>query len=168
VDAAALASAAARLVLAGVLAVAAFRKLRAPDVTRATTLTLLGERAGPVVARVLPFVELVVALALVVWWTPVPGVVAFVLLVGFTVVLVRAQTRQLPCPCFGGSRDTPVTGASILRNGLLAALAVLATGSPAGAFDDDDGSAATRVSSRSVVVVAAQPPQQELPDMESG
>ena len=89
-NAAALASAAARLVLAGVLAYSGFRKLRAPDATRNATVALLGERVGRAIARVLPFVELVVALALVVWWSPVPGVVAFVLLVGFTVVLVRA------------------------------------------------------------------------------
>ena len=76
----------------------------------------------------------VVAALLVVLWTPLPGVVAVILLALFTVVLLRAQARHVPCLCFGASSlDTPVGPAAVVRNGVLAALAVLAIGTPSGA-----------------------------------
>lgn len=132
-DGAALALA-ARLVLAAALVFAAATKIAAPRRSRADTVALLGWGAGRLVALVLPYVELVIAFALVVWWSPVPGIVAFVVLVAFTVVLLRAQLRHLPCPCFGAvSAGAPVGGAAVLRNGVLAALAAIATGSPSGA-----------------------------------
>jgi hypothetical protein len=128
---------AARLVLAAVLLFSAGTKLRARDVSQRQIVALVGEQRGSVVARSLPFVELTVALALVFWWSVVPGVVAFALVCAFTVVLVRARSRHLPCACFGGGVHARPAGAgSIVRNGALAALAVLATGSPAGAFSD--------------------------------
>jgi hypothetical protein len=124
---------AARVVLALALVVAAIAKLRAPDRTRAQTIDLIGARDGAAVARVLPFVELGIAVALIAWWTAVPGIAAAVLLVLFTLVLVRAQTRRLPCPCFGAaSRPDAVGPVAILRNGILLAYAVLATASPSG------------------------------------
>jgi len=127
-------SLAARVVLAAALAFAAVAKLRVRDDTRRQTLALVGGRAGPVVAVALPFVELAVAVALVGWWSPIPAVVAVVLLLGFSAVLVRAQLRQLPCPCFGGVANKRATGASaIARNAVLVAYAVLATASPSGA-----------------------------------
>jgi hypothetical protein len=52
----------------------------------------------------------------------------------FTVALVRAQARHVPCACFGaGADDAPVGPASVVRNGVLAALAALAIGDPSGA-----------------------------------
>ena len=40
----------------------------------------------------------------------------------------------MPCLCFGSSKlDTPVGPAGVIRNGVLAALAVFAIGSPSGA-----------------------------------
>ena len=63
-----------------------------------------------------------------------PGFVALALMGVFTVVLVRAQARHVPCLCFGvASLDPPVGPASIIRNGVLAGLAVLAIGDPSGA-----------------------------------
>jgi hypothetical protein len=124
----------ARVVLAAVFVVSAVSKLRAPAITREQVRALVGARHSPAVARALPFVELALAVALLVWWSVVPGLVAFVLFAGFTAVLVRAQARRLPCPCFGGAvHAKPVGPGAIVRNGLLAALAVLATGSPEGA-----------------------------------
>ena len=94
-------------------------------------VALLGERVGPVVAQVVPWVELTIAVLLVGWWSPVPGVLAGVLLLLFTGVVVRANTRHLPCACFGGNAtNAPPGGAAIVRNGVLIALAVLATASP--------------------------------------
>jgi hypothetical protein len=125
---------AARVVLALALSLAAIAKLRAPERTRTQTIDLIGDRYGAVVARSLPFVELGIAAALVAWWTAIPGIAAAVLLLLFTVVLVRAQARRLPCPCFGAaSRADAVGPLAIFRNGVLLAYAVLATASPSGA-----------------------------------
>jgi prepilin signal peptidase PulO-like enzyme (type II secretory pathway) len=125
---------AARLVLATVLAGSAIAKMRSRAAVRQQVETLVSARAAPVVAAMLPVTELVVAALLVVLWTPLPGVVALTLLVLFTVVLLRAQARRVPCLCFGASSlDTPVGPAAVVRNGVLAALAVLAIGTPSGA-----------------------------------
>jgi hypothetical protein len=130
---------AARVVLAAVLAASATAKLRSRVALSSEALQsqmgrLISERYAPMIGPVLPPAELAVAVALVAWWSPVPGVVALVLIAAFTVVLVRAQARHVPCLCFGvSSLDAPVGPASILRNGVLAGLAVLAIGDPAGA-----------------------------------
>jgi hypothetical protein len=124
---------AARVVLAVVLAVAAVAKLRVRDATRTQTIALVGERYGGLVATSLPLVELALAVLLVAWWSSVPGVLAAALLVVFTCVLLRAQQRRVPCPCFGNTRGGPVGPFSIVRNGVLLAYAVLASGSPSGA-----------------------------------
>ncbi len=125
---------AARIVLATALAFSGFAKLRARAAVREQVATLVSERAAPIVAPLLPAAELVVSLGLIAWWNLVPGVVALALLTLFTVVLVRAQARRVPCLCFGSSTvDTPVGPAAIVRNGVLGALAVLAIGSPSGA-----------------------------------
>jgi len=125
---------AARIVLAVVLASSAIAKLRSLDAVHAQVATLVSERAAPPLALLVPAAELLVAVGLVVWWTPVPGIVAVVLLALFTVVLVRAEARRVPCLCFGASKlDTPVGPAGVIRNGILGALGVLAVGSPSGA-----------------------------------
>jgi hypothetical protein len=133
VSAAALALA-ARIVLAVVLATSAIAKLRSRAAVREQVAALVSRRAAPVVTPVLPAVELLVAVGLVAWWSAVPGIVATLLLALFTIVLVRAEARRVPCLCFGSSKlDTPVGPAGVIRNGVLAALAVLSIGSPSGA-----------------------------------
>jgi hypothetical protein len=125
---------AARLVLATALAASAIAKLRSRAAVRRQVETLVSVRAAPAVAAMLPVTELVVAAMLVALWTPAPGVVAAILLALFTVVLIRAQARREPCLCFGASSlETPVGPAAVVRNGVLAALAVLAIGTPTGA-----------------------------------
>jgi hypothetical protein len=125
---------AARVVLAAVLVVSAISKLRTRDAVRAQMLALADDRAFTAIVSVLPAVEIVVAIALVAVWSAVPGIVALLLLALFTGVLLRAQARHVPCACFGaGAADAPVGPGSIVRNGVLAALAVLATGDPSGA-----------------------------------
>jgi hypothetical protein len=126
---------AARVALAAALVVSAVAKLRSRAVVREQIALLVSDRLAPTIGRALPAAEIVVALLLVVWWSPVPGVVALVLLGAFTVVLVRAQARHVPCLCFGASRvATPVGSASVVRNGVLGGLAVLAIGGPSGAL----------------------------------
>jgi hypothetical protein len=125
---------AARIVLAAVLLVSAVAKVRTRDATREQMIAVVGEDARlAALVSLLPVVEIVVAVALVAAWSPIPGLVALVLLAFFTGILLRARARHVPCACFGaGAADTPVGSASIVRNGVLAALAVLATGDPSG------------------------------------
>jgi hypothetical protein len=123
----------ARVVLASTFVFSAIAKLRSPEATRAHTVALLGASMGPLVAVWLPMVELALAIALLVWWSPVPGVVAAVVLLAFTGLLVRAQTSHLPCPCFGSGTRAVGSGA-MFRNAALVACAVVATGSPAKTF----------------------------------
>lgn len=125
---------AARVVLAGALVVSAVAKLRAPAEVRRRVGAITSDRLGAFAGPGLPGAELVVAVALVALWGPVPGVVALAMLAVFTVALVRAQARRVPCACFGaGASDAPPGAAAVVRNGVLAALAVLAIGSPSGA-----------------------------------
>lgn len=114
------------LALAAALAGAAGGKLRRPRTT-AASLAALRLPAPAFLARAVPVTELAVAAALVV--TPrVGGVAALALLAGFTAVLLRILRRgeAMPCACFGGSAERPVTEAAPVRNGALAGAAVLA------------------------------------------
>jgi hypothetical protein len=126
---------AARIVLALALAGAALAKLRDRDHVVAQMDTLLGTQAGTVAAVAVPAVELAIAVALVaVPGSGLPAVAALIMLLAFTIVLVRAQAQHVPCPCFGGGATaSPAGPRAVLRNGVLLALAVIATGSPSGA-----------------------------------
>lgn len=126
---------AAAIVLAAVFAVAAVAKLRQP-VSTARSFAALGLPAPAVLAYAVPAVEAGLAVALV----AVPRAaawVAIVLLAAFTAVLARSITKGTgaPCACFGSARraSEPVSGVELVRNAMLAALAVIATGAPAGA-----------------------------------
>jgi hypothetical protein len=121
------------VILAAVFGVAAVAKARRPEAT-ARSLADFGIPAPRLVARGLPVAELALAVALV----TVPGPAAWaalVLLVGFSVVLAVGRRHGVtsPCACLGGGGgrhdDEPATpAAELVRNGLLAAAAVLATG----------------------------------------
>jgi hypothetical protein len=110
----------AALVLAGVLAWAGTAKLARPRTTAAAFAAL--DVPG---ARVVPWVELVVAAALVVR-PSFGGRMAAVLLVVFAAVLVRAARRGVGCACFGGAASRPASAPELLRNAGLLVLAVLA------------------------------------------
>ncbi|MFM8236981.1 MAG: MauE/DoxX family redox-associated membrane protein [Actinomycetota bacterium] len=125
-------AAAARLVVGAALAIAAAGKLADRRAAAARTEVLLGP-IGPVVAGALPLVEVLLAVALLAWWVPVPGILTIGLLVAFTFVLGRAARRGVPCPCFGPGSSRPPGRRDFIRNGLLFAGAILATGSPVGA-----------------------------------
>lgn len=128
---------AARLVVAAAFFVAAVQKLRIrPKLT--TELAGFGVPTSMVVptAIALPVAELATAAALVVFaGSSVPAFVAIGLLALFTgaVFANLAHGRHPPCPCFGASSTAPVSARTIVRNGWLLALAVLATGSITGA-----------------------------------
>ena len=114
------------VVLAVVLAWAAIAKLRTP----ALTVESFRAMGVPVaLARLVPVVELVLAVGLVVLPAPA-GVAAAPVLVAFTMVLMRAIGRGVTvgCNCFGSSRSEPVSSVELVRNAMLLGLAVVATG----------------------------------------
>lgn len=126
---------ACRVVLAAVLAIAAAGKIADHAALPARLHDAgLGVRGARMLAVGLPAAELAVAIALLVdHQSPVPGIAALVLLLAFSVFLVRTARRAVPCPCFGAVRTAATTTAAsaIVRNGVLVALAVLATGTAA-------------------------------------
>ena len=116
----------AAIALAAVLVWAGVAKLLRPTHT-ARDFKQLGLPAPTVLARAVPVIELVVAIALVV----VPGwggVAAFVLLAAFTTwlySLIRSGV-VVSCGCFGSASTEPVTLVEVARNGGLLALAATA------------------------------------------
>lgn len=112
------------LLLAAVLVRAGAAKLARPAAT-AASFAALGLPAGPALARAVPFAELLTAAGLLA--APrIGAVVALVLLAAFSALLagaVRAGTTA-PCNCFGSARADPVSRVDLVRNGLLAVLAV--------------------------------------------
>lgn len=76
----------------------------------------------------LPAAEAAIAVALVVlphvWW---PAWASVMLMAAFTVLVVATMSRGVACPCFGLSA-TPTGVRTIVRNGVLLGVAVLATG----------------------------------------
>ncbi len=118
----------ARLVLAAVFAVAGWTKARDVAGTRAAILDF-GVPAPFVVpvAFLLPVAELTVAVLLLFEDTAgIGAILAIVLLalfiVGITVSLARG--RRPDCHCFGQIRSEPVGATTLVRNGVLIALAV--------------------------------------------
>lgn len=129
---------AARIVVAAAFVVAALQKLRVLPAMRAQLegFGVPGPLVGASVA-VLPVAELVTAAALLALpRSAVPPFVAVGLLAVFTGAVIGnlSRGRRPPCPCFGaGTSDAPISARTIVRNGWLLALAVVATGSIDGA-----------------------------------
>ncbi|HEX4493420.1 MAG TPA: MauE/DoxX family redox-associated membrane protein [Acidimicrobiia bacterium] len=123
---------ACRIVLAAVLVIAAVGKIADHAQLPARLQEAgVGARGARMLAIGLPATELVVAIALLLdFHSPIPGIAAIVLLLAFSVFLVRTARRAVPCPCFGAVRTGARTtaAAAVVRNGVLVALAVLATG----------------------------------------
>ncbi len=116
----------AAVVLAVLLVWAAVAKVRAPLET-AGNFEQLGVPAPLLMARVVPAVEVVVALLLL----AVPGwggVAAFALLACFTVLLVSLvrSGATVACSCFGTVSDEPISWVEVTRNVVLLMMAALA------------------------------------------
>ena len=121
---------AAAAVLVAVFVWAALAKARAPDATRRTAAAL-GLPAARHVAVLLPVAEAGVALLLLL--RPRAGAVAALLLLAvFSALLVAALRRgvKVACGCFGTTSTAVVSAADLVRNALLAGLAVLALADP--------------------------------------
>jgi hypothetical protein len=111
--------------LAAVFAVAGLGKLRHPARTARAFRSL---HVPVVLARVVPVVEVALAIAIVA--VPVTALAAVALLAAFSVVLARADDG-VACACFGSASTTPVSWVQQLRNASLAAIAIVAsTSSP--------------------------------------
>ena len=132
----ALAAAAARLVLAAVFGVAALAKIAdRPGTLRSLREFGVGQRLAGPVAVLLPLAELAVAAGLLVGASArVAAAGALVLLAAFTAAagLAMRRGRSPDCHCFGQLGSEPVGRETLVRNGLLAALAVVVLATPAG------------------------------------
>jgi hypothetical protein len=114
--------------LAAVFAWAAGAKLVAHRATESAFAAMGVPAPGPVAVTV-PVAELVVALLLVAR-PDLGAALALALIAGFTLVVVRAVLAgsRAGCACFGSHRVEPVGPADVVRNGVLAAFAAVATG----------------------------------------
>jgi len=111
-------------VLAIVFVRAAVAKAVRPTDTAAGFLAL-GVPWAPAMARIVPLLEVGVAFALL----SVPrigGLAALVTLAGFSIFISRAISAgvRAGCNCFGQRKGDPVSAVDLIRNALLAALAV--------------------------------------------
>lgn len=131
----------ARTTLAAIFAVAGMAKLASFGRTR-STIEAFGFR-GPwaaVLARMLPVSELAIAAGLLVGTTAVTAACAaagLLLLMSIAVVVVIRRGERPACHCFGALSTRPVGPGTLVRNGALVALAILAAeGGDRSAVDD--------------------------------
>ena len=118
----------AAVVLAVVFGWAAVAKAARPAVTRGA-FAGLGLPAPALLALGVPLVEVMVAGALLAR-PAIGGAFALALLAAFTLVVIRSVSAgsSSGCGCFGSRRVEPVGPSDVVRNGLLAGLAAIATG----------------------------------------
>jgi methylamine utilization protein MauE len=96
----------------------------------AAALGDFGVPAGTALSVVLPAVELALALVLVVVRERAWPAWAALGLLGATTGQVLANLsrgRRVPCPCFEVHGERPISAATLIRNGWLIALGILAT-----------------------------------------
>ncbi|WP_180537023.1 MauE/DoxX family redox-associated membrane protein [Micrococcus luteus] len=106
-------------------------KLRSGEDVQATFTRLRVPRpfAAPALARAFPWLELLLAAALLQPFTllrPVVGLVAVALFAAFLALVVRAQDDGVSCGCFGEASAAPISRTTVVRNVVFLALAVLA------------------------------------------
>ena len=130
-----------RILLAAVFAVAGIAKLRDLEGSRAAMRDFgVPRRLAPIAGVALPLLELAVAVALVPTTTARwAALVALLLLLAFIAGIARALRRgESPdCHCFGQLHSEPVGPATLVRNAVLAALALfVVVEAPGTALDD--------------------------------
>lgn len=129
---------AARAGLSAAFAVSALAKLRdlrafADSLERFGSSGHFGVRGALV--PLVPVLEGACGVSLLLLWSsPWPAWLALALLGAFTAAVLGnlVRGRRPPCPCFDPRAERPISGATLVRNAGLLALAVLATGSPGG------------------------------------
>jgi uncharacterized membrane protein len=116
------------LLLAAVFGWAAYAKWQDDTAFRSTLARLFPSAVAPVVSRLIPALELVLACALLFAspaYRPLVATSVIVLLLAFCGALAYMHVRQLPaCGCFGEQADEPEHLTGILRNLLLLVVAV--------------------------------------------
>lgn len=121
---------AVRLVLVGVFALAGIAKLNDFRASRDAVEEFgVSPHFAGIIGTALPFAEVAVAVALVPTTTARWGAIAAaVLLIGFSIGVVRALRRGLApdCHCFGQVASEPVSARTLMRNGVLLVLAIFA------------------------------------------
>ena len=121
------------IALAGVFAVSGAAKARDVAGTTAAARSLgVPASLAPLIARLLPIVELALSVGLVVGLLVsvvrrVAGIGALLLLGAFTVAMARTLRQgQAPvCRCFGSLGERPISSETIVRNVALAGLALV-------------------------------------------
>ena len=125
----------ARLLLAGVFAIAAVAKLRdQPGVRDTLRAFRVPPDAVPAIAVALPVAELLVSIALLLTPTARPGGVAgALLLLIFSAGIASSMRRgeRPDCHCFGQASAAPIGRGTLVRNGALLAAAIVAAAAPA-------------------------------------
>ena len=133
---------ACRLLLAGVLVVAAVSKLADREGSRQAVVAFgVPERLAAGVALLLPIAELTVAALLLPASTALAGALgalALLLLFSVAIAVNLARGRAPDCHCFGQLHSAPAGPGTLIRNGALAAVAAFAV---AGTLSGSDTSA---------------------------
>jgi uncharacterized membrane protein YphA (DoxX/SURF4 family) len=117
-----------RIALGAIFVYAAWTKLRAPWELFAMSIDsyqLLPLKAVELVARTLPWFELVVGLLLIAgYWLRSAAAATALLLAGFFTLMVRAYAKgmEIPCGCFGP--NDIISWKTLLRDGSLLAAAL--------------------------------------------
>jgi uncharacterized membrane protein YphA (DoxX/SURF4 family) len=120
------AAVAVRVILGVVFIYAAYVKLKEPWELFALAISqyqLLPLKAVEIVARSLPWLELAIGIMLVLGrWLRVAATAAFLLLLTFFVLMIRADLMGMAinCGCFGGTDDL-ISWKTLLRDGSLLA-----------------------------------------------
>lgn len=137
-----------RLVLGGIFVYAGFSKLVFPNThlwpmfvlkfslsmnissfaQQVESYKMISAEASQLVAHILPFVEIVLGLLLLIGWRlRIWATAITVIMVGFLAVVTRAYLLHMDinCGCFGTPEK--LTGMTVLRDGALAAFALLMT-----------------------------------------
>ena len=119
-------------ILAVVLVVSAVGKLRSPAASAQafTALQVPRPLSAPLVVRALPWVEIVLGLALVTvggWAGVVVSLVVLALFAAYLVLVIRARgfDTDVDCACFGSLGPGRITRVTVWRNTWLLALAVV-------------------------------------------
>jgi hypothetical protein len=118
-------------ILAVVLVVSAVGKLRSPAASAQafTALRVPPRLAGPLIVKALPWVEIVLGVALVViggWVGVIVSLAVLALFCAYLVLVVRARgfETDVDCACFGSMGPGRITTLTVWRNAWLLALAV--------------------------------------------
>ena len=122
----------ASLIVAVILFAAASHKLRAPlrFARQLEDYDLLPPAAIATAARAVPLVEVLIAIALLIpagrAWGGASAVLLLALYTAAIAINLRRGRRDIDCGCSGPGLERPITGALVLRNTVLIALALLA------------------------------------------